>query len=38
MEELRNYKKKNNLLREQLQEFEESHQSKEIGVLRTIKE
>jgi hypothetical protein len=28
LEELRRYKRKNKLLREQLQEFEESHQSK----------
>jgi hypothetical protein len=38
LEELRKYKKKNKLLRAQLQEFEESHQSKEIDALRTIKE
>jgi hypothetical protein len=38
MEELRKYKKKNKILREQLQEFEESHQSKKIHALRTIKE
>jgi hypothetical protein len=38
LEELRKYKKKNKILRVQLQEFEKSHQSKEIDVLRTIKE
>jgi hypothetical protein len=38
LEELRNYKNKNELLREQLQEFEESHQSREIDASRTIKE
>jgi hypothetical protein len=38
LEELRKYKRKNKLLREQLQEFEESHQAKEIDALRTVKE
>jgi hypothetical protein len=38
LEELRKYKKKNKLLRAQLQEFEESHQSREIDASRTIKE
>jgi hypothetical protein len=38
LEELRKYKRKNKLLRAQLQEFEESHQAKEIDALRTIKE
>jgi hypothetical protein len=38
MEELRNYKKKYKLLRAQLQEIEESHQSREIDASRTIKE
>jgi chromatin segregation and condensation protein Rec8/ScpA/Scc1 (kleisin family) len=38
LEELRKYKKKNKLLRAQLQEFEESYQSREINASRTIKE
>ena len=38
LEELRKYKKKNMLLRVQLQEFEESHQSREIYASRAIKE
>ena len=38
LEELRKYKKKNKLPRAQLQEFEESHQSREIYASRTIKE
>jgi hypothetical protein len=38
MEELRKCKKNNKLLRAQLQESEESHQSREIDASRTIKE
>jgi hypothetical protein len=38
LEELIKYKTKNKLLRAQLQEFEKSHQAKEIDSLRTIKE
>jgi hypothetical protein len=38
LEEIRKYKRKNKLLREQLQEFEESDQSKEIYALITINE
>jgi hypothetical protein len=38
LEELRKYKKNNKLLRTKLQEFEESHQSREIDASRTIKE
>ena len=37
LEELRKYKMMNNLLREKLQEFEESHQSREIDVSKTFK-
>jgi hypothetical protein len=38
LKELRNYKKNNKILKSQLQEFEESHQSREIDSSRTIKE
>jgi hypothetical protein len=38
MEELRKYKRKHKLRRAQLQEFEESHQAKEIDALKTMKE
>ena len=38
LEELRKYKKKNKLIRAQLQEFEESHQSRETYASRNIKE
>jgi hypothetical protein len=38
LEELRKYKNKNTLLRAQLQEFKEAHQSTEVDASRTIKE
>jgi chromatin segregation and condensation protein Rec8/ScpA/Scc1 (kleisin family) len=38
LEELRKYKNNNKLLKGKNQEFEDSHQSREINASRTIKE